>query len=395
MGKYNLKVSAKDGQLIFAVDGRLDPISAKEFGDIVVAERKKRPNGGVVFDCRGLEYISSAGLRVFLSLRKKEKEPVKLINVSPAVFEILEVTGFSQLLEVVKGMRDVSNENVQKIGSNGNITAYRLGDDTLMKVYSQGTSLDVIEQERNYAQAVFLSGVPTLISYDVVTYNGQYGMLYELAKVNTVSSLLDLSPMKLDQYATEMGNLLKTIHTSEPEEGILPNTADIFEEWAVNMTPWLHSQEINTLCKMIRAVPEAKTVVYGNYTPRNVFVQRSEMMLINMAGVSCGHPIFDLGTVYMNHVGQPETFVKNATGLTALQAKKCWNVMIRTYFGMDENVVKAHDEVIRAAATLRSALAPAVSPMPKEEAERFVAEARRDLFPASDYLISLMGTVKL
>ena len=395
MGKYNLKVSAKDGQLNFTVEGRLDPISAKEFGDVVTAERKKRPNGGIVFDCKGLEYISSAGLRVFLSLRKKEKEPVKLINVSPAVFEILEVTGFSQLLDVAKGMRDVSGENVQKIGSNGNITAYKLGDDTLMKVYSEATSLDAIEQERNYAQAVFLSGVPTLISYDVVTYNGQYGMLYELAKVSTVASLLDVAPMKLDQYAADMGTLLKTIHSSEPEEGVLPKTADVYEEWARKMEPWLHPQEINTLCKMIRAIPEAKTVVYGNYNAKNVFVQRSEMMLINMAGASCGHPLYDLGSIYMCHVGQPEAFVKAITGLSALQAKKCWNVIIRTYFDMDENVVKAHDEVIRAAALLRSALAPAVGAMPKEEAERFVAEARRDLFPASDHLISLLGAVKL
>ena len=394
MGKYNLKVSAKDGQLCFAVDGRLDPISAKEFGDIVTAERKKRPNGSIVFDCKGLEYISSAGLRVFLSLRKKEKEPVKLINVSSAVFEILEVTGFSQLLDVVKGMRDFTNENVQRMGSNGNITVYRVGDDTIMKVYSGDVTIEDIERERSYAQAAFLSGVPTLISYDVVTYNGQYGMLYELAKVSTVSSLLELAPMKLDQYAAELGKLLKTIHTSEPEEGILPRTVDIFNDWAGKMAPWLHSSEISTLRRMINAIPEGKTVVYGNFTPRSVFVQRNEFMLINMGGISCGNPIFDLGTTYMNLMNEHEAFVESATGLTALQGKKCWRAIALQYFGMDENVVKKYDEVIRAAALLRSAIAPAVTNMSKENAERFVADARRDLFPASDYLTTLLSEVR-
>ena len=394
MGKYNLKVSAKDGQLCFAVDGRLDPIGAKEFGDIVTAERKKRPNGAIVFDCKGLEYISSAGLRVFLSLRKREKEPVKLINVSSAVFEILEVTGFSQLLDVVKGMRDFSNENVQRMGSNGNITVYRVGDDTIMKVYSNDVTIEDIERERTYAQAAFLSGVPTLISYDVVMYNGQYGMLYELAKVSTVSSLLELAPMKLDQYAAELGKLLKTIHTSEPEDGILPKTSDLYDDMAGNMTSWLHPSEISTLRRMIRAVPEGKTVVYGNFTPRSVFVQRNEFMLINMGGISCGNPIFDLGTVYMNLMNEHEAFVTNSTGLTALQAKKCWRIMALQYFNMDENIVKKYDEVIRAAAMLRSALAPAATPMPKEQAEQFVAEARRDLFPAAEHLASLLSEVK-
>ena len=393
MGKYNLKISAKDGQLCFAVDGRLDPISAKEFGDIVTAERKKRPNGTVVFDCKGLEYISSAGLRVFLSLRKKEKEPVKLINVSSAVFEILEVTGFSQLLDVVKGMRDVSNENVQRMGSNGNITVYRIGDDTLMKVYSDKTSLESIEQERNYAQAAFLSGVPTLISYDVVTYNGQYGMLYELAKLSTVSSLLELAPMKLDQYATDMGKLLKTIHTSEPEEGVLPKTVDLYDELIHRMELWYHPQEIESIRRMVHAVPEAKTMVYGAFTPKNVFVQRSELMLVNMAGISCGNPIFDLGTSYMCHMNEHEGIVTSATGLTALQAKKCWRCMMLAYFGMDEKVINKYDEVIRAAATLRTALVPASTQLSMEECEMFVADARRDLFPTSDYLTTLLGTV--
>ena len=391
MGKYNLKVTAKDGQLCFAVSGRLDPISAKEFGDIVTAERKKRPNGTVVFDCSGLEYISSAGLRVFLSLRKKEKEPVKLINVSSAVFEILEVTGFSQLLDVVKGMRDVTNENVQRMGSNGNITIYRIDDDTLMKVYSDNTTLEAIEKERNYAQAAFLSGVPTLISYDVVTYNGQYGMLYELAKVTSVSSLLELAPMKLDQYASDMGKLLKTIHTSEPEEGILPNTVDIYDDLVHKMELWYHPQEIESLRRMVHAIPDAKTMVYGNYTPRSVFVQRSELMLINMSGISCGNPIFDLGTSYMYHMNEHESLVTGATGLTAMQAKKCWRCMMLSYFGMDEKVINQYDEVIRAAAMLRSALVPGSMQFSREESEQFVAEARRDLFPASDYLTTLLG----
>ena len=241
MDNYKLDVLETNGQLLFALSGSIDSMNASEFGDIVASERRRYPDGEIVFDCGGLEYISSTGLRVLLKLRKGEMEPVKLVNVPPAVNDVLEMTGFSQLFDVScaddtayipKTMRDVSNEEVQKIGEVGNITVYRIGEDTLLKVYDTGTSLGAIEQERNYAQAAFVCGVPTLITYDVVTYKGQYATLYELVKANTVSALLKPAPWKLEQYAEEMGRLLKTIHTSRPEAGVLPSTSDIYKKWA-------------------------------------------------------------------------------------------------------------------------------------------------------------------
>ena len=75
----------------------------------------------LVFDASNLEYISSAGLRVILRIAKKYQgylgeSPVKVINVSPEVYDILEVTGFVELLDVKKKFREVSIENCELIG---------------------------------------------------------------------------------------------------------------------------------------------------------------------------------------------------------------------------------------------------------------------------------------
>ena len=50
-------------------------------------------------DCSDLEYISSAGLRVILRLRKQDSE-LKVTNVSSEVYEIFDMTGFTEMMEI-------------------------------------------------------------------------------------------------------------------------------------------------------------------------------------------------------------------------------------------------------------------------------------------------------
>ena len=90
-----------DGEnLTISLEGRLDTTTAPQ----AESELGGAAEGvsALVLDLAKLEYISSAGLRVFLSLQKKAagKCGMKLINVNEAVMEIFEVTGFSDILDI-------------------------------------------------------------------------------------------------------------------------------------------------------------------------------------------------------------------------------------------------------------------------------------------------------
>ena len=85
---------------VIGVAGRLDTVTAPELEEYISARL-----GGVetlTLDCAGLEYISSAGLRVLLRTQKKMNTcgTMKLINVSPIIMEIFEITGFSEILTI-------------------------------------------------------------------------------------------------------------------------------------------------------------------------------------------------------------------------------------------------------------------------------------------------------
>ena len=85
-------------------------------------------------DASQLEYISSAGLRVLLKLAKAVGD-VTVNNVSSDVYEIFSVTGFTEILNVKKALREVSIEGCEMIGAGGYGSVYRIDAETIVRVY--------------------------------------------------------------------------------------------------------------------------------------------------------------------------------------------------------------------------------------------------------------------
>ena len=82
------------------VDGRLDTTTAPALEKIINDECETAE--GLILDFANLSYISSAGLRVLLASQKKMNKQgfMKLINVCSAVMDVLEMTGFADILVI-------------------------------------------------------------------------------------------------------------------------------------------------------------------------------------------------------------------------------------------------------------------------------------------------------
>ena len=80
--------------------GRLDTATAPELD--AFAGKELANTQELVLDCAGLEYISSAGLRVILKIQKlmNAKGSMKLIHVSDVIQEVFEITGFVDILTI-------------------------------------------------------------------------------------------------------------------------------------------------------------------------------------------------------------------------------------------------------------------------------------------------------
>lgn len=90
--------NAEGNSLTISIEGRLDTMTSPQ----LEAELKQSIDGvrELTFDFSGVEYVSSAGLRVLLAAQKimNRQGSMKLISVSDEIMEVFEITGFSDIL---------------------------------------------------------------------------------------------------------------------------------------------------------------------------------------------------------------------------------------------------------------------------------------------------------
>ena len=96
----NINIEKENGITILKIEGRLDTTSAPELEKAINDEGEALKN--LVLDFKGVDYISSAGLRVLLTAQKKMNVQgnMELVNVSEAVMDIFEMTGFADILVI-------------------------------------------------------------------------------------------------------------------------------------------------------------------------------------------------------------------------------------------------------------------------------------------------------
>lgn len=97
----NIEKEITETQIILKIVGRIDTTNANDFDNQVQNEIKEGAN--LVLDLEGLEYISSAGLRVLLSTHKsltKVNGKLTIRNVNSDVMEVFDITGFSSILAI-------------------------------------------------------------------------------------------------------------------------------------------------------------------------------------------------------------------------------------------------------------------------------------------------------
>ena len=328
----------ENGVLTIFLSGRIDSSNAASVGEQINAIIDKYSDFKLVLDADQLEYISSAGLRVVLSLRKKYAD-MELINTSSDVYEIFDMTGMTEMLNIKKAFRHVSVEGCEVIGQGANGVVYRIDPDTIVKVYINPDSLPDIQRERDLARKAFVLGIPTAISYDIVKVGDSYGSVFELLNAKSFSKLFKANPDKFDEYIDKYVEIMKMMHTTKVKPQDMPSMKELAVNWAEFTAEYLTKEEGEKLLKLVKEVPERDTMLHGDYHTNNIMLQNDEALLIDMDTLCYGHPIFELASMYMGFQGfsdidhkQVESFLK----ITYELSKKIWEVSLARYLETDD-----------------------------------------------------------
>ncbi len=288
----------------------------------------------IVLDAQGMKYISSAGLRVVLNLKKKF-ENVSVINTSVAVYDIFEMTGFTNIVTVEKALRQVSVEGCKIIGKGAHGTVYSTAPDTIVKVYEPGASMVDINRERELSKKAFVLGLPTAIALDTVKVGDQYGTVFELLNAASCVNYVKESQKNLDDFCDKAVATLKKIHSTVCNDSSLPDMKKSHLKYVDNIRIYLSDQEYLKLKKFIEDIPDAKTLIHGDFHLKNQLLVGDQLMLIDMDTLCTGNPIFEIASVCNSYYEFGEIrreAIEDFLGISLETANYLWKNISRKYY---------------------------------------------------------------
>ena len=327
--------------LYIAIEGRIDATNAPAAEEKIFAIRNENKGKHVVLDADELEYISSAGLRVILKLRKEEPK-LAIINVASDVYEVFDMTGFTDMVTIEKAYPRMSVEGCEFIAKGANGAVYRYDNETILKTYFAKDALPEIKQERENARRAFVLGINTAIPYGIVRVGESYGTVTELLNAVSVTKLICENPDDLSVPVKYYIDMLKSIHGVEVEDGEVPDMKETALAWANFVSDHIPEEQGKKLRALIEAVPKRNTLMHGDYHTNNIMVQNGEPLLIDMDTLCMGHPVFELGSMYNAFVGYSELDhqnMKDFFGYSFETAGKFWNMALKMYLGTEDEAV--------------------------------------------------------
>ena len=331
-----------DKDIIYiAVEGRIDASNAAEAEEKIFGIKNDNPGKHTVLDADKLEYISSAGLRVILRLRKEEPK-LAIINVASDVYEVFDMTGFTDMVTVEKAYQRMSVDGCEFIAKGANGAVYRYDDETILKTYFAKDALPEIKQERENARKAFVLGINTAIPYGIVRVDDGYGTVTELLNAVSVTKLIRNNPDDMSEAAKYYIDMLKSIHAIEVEDGEVPDMKETALAWADFVAPHLPEEKGKKLRALVEAVPKQNTLMHGDYHTNNIMVQNGEPLLIDMDTLCMGHPVFELGSMFNAFIGYSELdhqVTMKFFGYTHESAEKFWDMSLKMYLGTEDEEV--------------------------------------------------------
>lgn len=280
-------------------------------------------------------YYRSVAETVELQLNKTGafKELIKHINfIWPGTFDSEKAR--------YRKYREVSVDGCRLLGRGAKGEVYRYDDELIIKVYNENNTYRDVEQEIALSRKAFILGIPTAISFGIVSVGKQYGAMYELVDSDTLSVCVARNPGNVKFYAKMMADLAKTIHSTEVTE------ADGFPDATYRMKGYIsrgiayESEALAEKCmRLVDSLPEMSTLVHGDFHTGNVFLQSGEPLLIDMDRLSTGHPILEISGLYYFYVVLGENdpkVVEDFMGFSYETAKQFYDGFLRSYLDTED-----------------------------------------------------------
>ena len=315
----------------------------KDLEDILA----ENPNHNLQLDASKLSYLSSAGLRVFLKIQKQGKLE-SLVNVCKEVYDILDITGFDAVLNIVKSLEQEDISEDINLGEDAYGYLYKKDEDTVIKIFKCWVSLDEIKTGRRYSEMAMNSILSNALTYDTVQTDKGIGCLYAVDEVDTVENKAQKDPSAVFHMMKELIKQLDVLHEVTAFDGALVKETDRLCELVDLRLGDFSLDEKNIIKRCIKMLSRNNYPIMEMIDSRTLIYSAGTVLFTDLSLLRYGNSVFELAGLYRN-------ILEHSSFLGAINddAIVRWKKFIADYADTwDDNVIELYDRVCSAFANL-------------------------------------------
>lgn len=290
----------------------------------------------IVVDCSGVRYISEYNLDLLLEIKKKCFE-VTLINVHMGAYEVLRRYRFDNFLNVHREFEEISIKGLKEIGHGNMGKIYEIDDERILKTYNDIDALETIESERRNAREAFVSGIDSMMVFEVVKLkdaNG-YGLILEKAGKMNIKEYLQVYPKKKNEYSKKLGEFVRRINGVYADKDIFKRLSDKYKDIIKRETKFLgdkYSKQLLEIYDIIDNAPHNDRLLHGDIHFKNMMLDDNEnMILIDFGEAGYGNNMLEIGRVY-TLMYSSGVILKDLFGVAKKERDRLFNLFLEGYF---------------------------------------------------------------
>ncbi|MCR5212014.1 MAG: phosphotransferase [Lachnospiraceae bacterium] len=379
----------------------LDSINSKVYMKQYLEELEEIPEeASVIGDLEKTKLLSSSGLRLILTMAKRRKA-FRLINADPEVYRIMDMTGLTNMMSVERQIPKIDPIEGEPIARGSNGQVYAIEKDIIVKMFSEKTTEDEIHEEWKNAKIAVMLGVPSALCYSMVTDGTRLGIMFERMETAGLASLVYEDYENFDSYAKQFAELFQELHSIHDTKHEFHKVKDDLLE-ITDHADYLSKEDIEKMRAFLDAVPERDSIVHGDFHPNNIGAVFGELILLDMAEIGYGNPVFDFIASYYDLILSGETIgkehpeiTKKYFGLSVEELKKLWDILVESYFpGITAEKKQFFNETINWMLGFKLLIFPVLHPNhPKEKHEAWLSLARERFIDHYDEVMSRIAEI--
>lgn len=192
------------------------------------------------------------------------------------------------------------------IGKGNTADVFDMGGKKVIKLFNSGYPLNSVIHEYENSKLLNMLDVPIVKSYELVTYNGRHGIVYDRIDGKSMQDILlhiddfenkATALVLLKKYAIALASLHKNILSHKLQSAV--SVKSILKE-NIEHTDRLSMQCKSKLITTLDMLPDGDNFCHGDFHFGNVIVSQEKYFIIDYMNVCCGHEYGDIArTVYL------------------------------------------------------------------------------------------------